>query len=484
MKNKKSKRILLLLVILLLVSVGFAILSRQLNIFGLSNIAASKWLIHWDNVANEDGMRPTTHAYIKDLEKKIVEFEVNFDTPGQYYEFTVDAVNEGTMDADLVEIISTVNDGAISTLPAYIVYEVKYANGVEPTVGDILPKKVGDTPGRQPYKVSIKYDENLLTNELYEEMPDELNYTFKFSVKYSQRGVPPHVPDNFEDDPWEVIADEGPEAAEQEEVVNGKCGHYNVGDTRKIYLDMDDDGQNEEYTLRIANCSTPPECKTSGFSQTACGFVIEFADEIAIHRASPYDSTYVNGDGNIGGWQYSEVRAWLNSGTFALENTNFSTTGVYNKLPAELRKLIVDTTVVSGHGCAGDYQYSSYSNSYYCIIDDNNGNNFVTTDKLYLLAAHELWEDGEYVSAQIQGNDTGYFATRQLDYYAMQGLKTGSGTYTAGIKQYQGNNKKWLLRSTNSLSKSDYFAAYEHGNWGYNSIWAGDGISPAFKVQY
>ena len=43
MKNKKSKRILLLLVILLLVSVGFAILSRQLNIFGLSNISASKY---------------------------------------------------------------------------------------------------------------------------------------------------------------------------------------------------------------------------------------------------------------------------------------------------------------------------------------------------------------------------------------------------------------------------------------------------------
>ena len=45
------------------------------------------------------------------------------------------------------------------------------------------------------------------------------------------------------------------------------------------------------HKVRIANISTPSECSTTGFSQTACGLVIEFADIITTHRMNPYDSS-------------------------------------------------------------------------------------------------------------------------------------------------------------------------------------------------
>ena len=34
------------------------------------------------------------------------------------------------------------------------------------------------------------------------------------------------------------------------------------------------------HTLRISNMSTPQECNDEAFSQTACGFVVEFVDII------------------------------------------------------------------------------------------------------------------------------------------------------------------------------------------------------------
>ena len=450
MKNKKSKRILLLLVILLAVSVGFALLSRQLNIFGLSNISASKWLIHWDNVANEDGMRPTTHAYIKDTEKKIVEFAVDFDTPGQYYEFTVDAVNEGTMDADLVEVISKVNGKDISTLPVYIVYSVTYDDGTDPTVGNVLSKKVGDTPGRQTYKVKIKYDENLLTNELYEEMPNELNYRFTFSVKYSQHGVEPG-PSDFEDDSWPIIAVEGNEAAKQE-TTDGSCGLYNIGDTKEVDL-----GDLGVHTVRIANCSTPPECSTEGFSQTACGFVLEFTDIVSHHRMNQRYDDGVPGGGNNGSWKYSDMRAYVN-GIKYLENTvneiDYTGIGIIDNFPSDLKSMLKETTVVSGYG------------------EVNAGlSNTTTQDKLYLLNPREVWG---------KSSGTGYSSadkdTRQLDYYSGKGVTYSE--YSAVIK----NDENWWLRCPALGGKYSFVEAVMTGNVGHTWADYEFGVSPAFKI--
>ena len=73
-------------------------------------------------------------------------------------------------------------------------------------------------------------------------------------------------PVSFAEDDWKTI------------VANVKAGNtskYKVGDTKEITLTGEVAGT---YTVRIANTSTPEECNQEGYSQTACGFVIEFED--------------------------------------------------------------------------------------------------------------------------------------------------------------------------------------------------------------
>ena len=99
-------------------------------------------------------------------------------------------------------------------------------------------------------------------------------------------------------------------------------GIYKVGDTKTVDL-----GTYGTHTLRVANTSTPSECNTSGFSQTACGFVLEFADIITDHKMN--DTTT-----NVGGWPATSMRTFVN-------------TDIYNAIPSEIKNAIINTTVVS-----------------------------------------------------------------------------------------------------------------------------------------
>lgn len=63
-----------------------------------------------------------------------------------------------------------------------------------------------------------------------------------------------------------------------------------VGEEKEVVLS---DGTS--YTVRIANNSTPDECRNDNFSQSACGFVVEFVD-IVEERAMNASAT------SVGGW--------------------------------------------------------------------------------------------------------------------------------------------------------------------------------------
>ena len=95
------------------------------------------------------------------------------------------------------------------------------------------------------------------------------------------------------------------------------------------------------------------EC-TSETSETACGFVVEFADVIT-------NQQFNNTATNLGGWKDSELRTYVN-GT------------IYNALPNDLQNKIVSTKVISGHG-------------------SKDSTNFETQDKLYLLSSEEIYGD-------------------------------------------------------------------------------------------
>ena len=237
--------------------------------------------------------------------------------------------------------------------------------------------------------------------------------------------IPKVNPVSFSTDSWETIATA---------VREGNISKYNVGDTKTI-----DMGTYGTHTLRIANKSTPSECSTSGFSQSACGFVLEFADIITTHAMNDTST-------NVGGWPATTMRTFVNN-------------DIYNSLPSELRNAIIDTIVVSGHG-------------------SKDTANFTSTDKLYLLSTVEVWAEG--TSNQIGNNDTARDNTRQLDYYKKLGTSTSN--YSGAIKKNKTSAAWWWLRVAYSYGNTSFYRVGTNGDWGNTDSSSTRGVAPAFRL--
>ena len=252
----------------------------------------------------------------------------------------------------------------------------------------------------------------------------------EWGVKLSDLNTP--APVAFETDSWESIV---------KAVQNNNVEAYNVGDIKLIDL-----GSFGWKVLRIANKSTPAECSQAGFSQTACGFVIEFADVITEHNMNPkgeYKGINYQYGWNVDGWPATSMRTYVN-------------TDIYNAIPEALRNGIIDTTVVSGHG-------------------SEDSDNFTSTDKLYLLSPMEVWGNNshsEYDSARNQ--------TRQLDYYLEKGVNNTN--YKDAEKRNNGGKDSWFLRAPYSTDDSGFYAVGNNGS--YNGFIASMafGVSPAFRI--
>ncbi|MBR2998151.1 MAG: hypothetical protein IKF37_03625, partial [Bacilli bacterium] len=373
-KNKRKLNYMILIIMILVVSIGYAILSTNLNILGSSQISAPTWDIHWENVSVKTGS-VTASTPVIDTAKTTVSYSVNLNLPGDYFEFTVDAKNAGTIDGMISAVSNKLNGTEITTLPNYLEYSVSYSDGIAIQNNHLLESGKTET-----YKVRVGYKKDISATDL-PSTEQTLNLTFSVTyVQADDNAVKPDHPESFETDSWNTIVNA---------VKTGNASVYNVGDTKTV-----DMGTLGIHTLRIANKSTPSECSTTGFSQTACGYVLEFADIITTNVMNSTNT-------NVGGWPASAMRTYVN-------------TDIYNALPTELKNGIIDITVVSGHGStAGEA-------------------NFTSTDKLYLLSTHEVWEDVDgNTSSGIDRYDTAYANTRQLDYY--KGLNVTTSSYSGAI---------------------------------------------------
>ena len=230
---------------------------------------------------------------------------------------------------------------------------------------------------------------------------------------------------SFANDSWATIANN---------VRNGLGYKYKVGDTKKVSIG----GTN--YTVRVANNTTSTECNDINFSQTACGFVVEFADIVENRQMNSTDT-------NVGGWKDSAMRTYANGAFF-------------NNLPEDLRNVIIETKVESGHGST------------------TGETNFPSTDKIYLLSSHEVWEDG--TSNQVSSKDTAWDKTRQLDYYKNLGVTTDS--YSGAIKKYNNSNSEWWLRATYYSIDSRFLTVTDEGDWNYYVADYHGGLAPAFRI--
>ncbi|MBQ3298263.1 MAG: hypothetical protein IJG97_05675 [Bacilli bacterium] len=176
-RRKQQSIISIVLDLIILLIIGYAILQSNLNINGTASINNPTWNIHWENVQVTNGSVSASTPTI-DSAQTTVTYSVVLNLPGDYYEFTVDAVNSGTIDGMIESVTSKLNGATITTLPAYLEYAVTYDDEAELAANQLLA--AGDT---ETYKVRVKYKEDINVNQI-----PSTNQTLnlQFTIKYKQ----------------------------------------------------------------------------------------------------------------------------------------------------------------------------------------------------------------------------------------------------------------------------------------------------------
>ena len=343
--------------------------------------------------------------------------------PGWTTTKTVSVKNNGTLDAYYNVIWQTLtNTITKNELVLSATCQRLNASGtVEGTCESIPQAPISDMTIAKKISIESGITHKYTFTILFKEINADQNYNQGKEFN-GVLGIEEYKAPDFATDSWSTI------------IANVKAGNgseYKVGSTKEINLGT----TYGTHTLRIANTSTPSKCSTSGFSQTACGFVLEFADIITDHKMNDANT-------NVGGWPASSMRTFVNN-------------DIYNSLPSEIKNAIIDTTVVSGHGST------------------NGETNFTSTDKLYLLSTAEVWANGH-------DYDTARDVTRQLDYYKNLGTST---TNRSGAKKKKGTSAaRWWLRAAYSGNGNYFYLVDIDGSWSNNSAYGAIGVSSAFRL--
>ena len=134
------------------------------------------WNIRFENIVINPGSIDAISDPIIDTSKTRVDYEVFMDEPGQYYTFSVDIANRGTMDAKIYDII---NNGLNESQKKYLSYKIEYADGSPISTGDYLYKGEVKT-----IIVSLKFKTDIEADDLPKNPQSiKLNYQIYYVEK-------------------------------------------------------------------------------------------------------------------------------------------------------------------------------------------------------------------------------------------------------------------------------------------------------------
>lgn len=178
MKKKSGKKVVLSLLALLLltITIGYAALSTTLNIKGTSKINNASWDVHFDNLAVTSGSVSATKAAAIDSATTTIDYNVELTKPGDFYEFTVDVTNAGTIDAKLGD--APILNGVSTEQDVYTNYTVTYSDNTAIKANDKLA--AGAT---KKLKVRVDFDKNITNSQL---PTDAQTLNLTFAMNYVQ----------------------------------------------------------------------------------------------------------------------------------------------------------------------------------------------------------------------------------------------------------------------------------------------------------
>ena len=183
--KRRFKTIILILVLLIGMSIGYSYINNSINEEGIFYVKNNTWDVHFDNLevsagSVEGDQVPIAAHILGDTTK--VEYSIILKNPGEYYEFTLDTINAGSINAMIDDITTTIYeiDGKTEKeLPKYLEYDFTYSDGSEIIKGQSL-----NSNKSEKIKVKVKFKEDIQKEDLPNEdetlvIKQELNYVQK-----------------------------------------------------------------------------------------------------------------------------------------------------------------------------------------------------------------------------------------------------------------------------------------------------------------
>ena len=151
-------------------------LNSTLVINGVTNVNKNIWDVHFDNIQVLDGSVAATVDPAITNSTTISNFQVLLNKPGDYYYFTVDVVNNGTLDA-MIDNFIMVPDLTVEQAK-YLNYKIDYENGEQIKTNQLIR-----TNESLRIKVVVEYKKDLSSTDL----PTTLDLiTLGFTINYVQ----------------------------------------------------------------------------------------------------------------------------------------------------------------------------------------------------------------------------------------------------------------------------------------------------------
>ena len=196
MEKERRTKALVIVVMLIVVAgltVAFASLSSVLNIKGTAYLDAAKWGIKFENLSSPTKVGSATTTGTAKIEEtksaEITGINVSLSTPGDKVTYTVDLVNEGTINAKIDKIEKT---ELTSEQQKYLTFKVTDKDYNEVSEGDILSS--GET---KKLIITIEFIKDLTKEDLPKQSSTiSLSYKLNF-VQTDERKETKDAKENF-----------------------------------------------------------------------------------------------------------------------------------------------------------------------------------------------------------------------------------------------------------------------------------------------
>ena len=172
----------------LTLTIVYAALSTTLNINGTAEISSASWDIHLENVQLNNNSVTSDVPTITD--KTTATFSTTLSKPGDFYEFTIDVVNNGGIDAVIDSVTKTPE--LTDNQKKYLNYIVEYQNGEAITTTQLLEKK-----SFVRLKVKLEFRKDITAVDLPKQA-ETLNLSFEVNYVQSE-DTGTTTPDNEEE---------------------------------------------------------------------------------------------------------------------------------------------------------------------------------------------------------------------------------------------------------------------------------------------